>query len=48
MVMFMLSPLLILWMAYTIIRYGKYTGRELVEGEEWAYEDKEKDKLGLL
>jgi len=46
--MFFLSPLIILWMAYTIIRYGKYTGKELRPDEEWAYGDSEKEELGIF
>lgn len=38
--MFVLSPFLVTWMAYTIIRYGTYNGRELREHEEWGYSDK--------
>lgn len=37
---FFISPFAIIWMAYSIIRYGKYKGRELEEGEEWGYADK--------
>ena len=46
--MFLLSPLVILWMAYTIIRHGVYSGKELGEKEEWGYEDKKKEDLGLF
>jgi Ca2+/Na+ antiporter len=46
--MFSLSPFLIVWMAYIIIRYGKYTGTELKEDEEWGYEDKKKEELGIM
>ena len=42
------SPLVIIWMVYSIIRYGKYTGRELKSGEEWAYGDKRKSELGTF
>lgn len=34
-----ISPLLVIWMVYTVIRYGSYSGRELREGQEWGYED---------
>jgi hypothetical protein len=44
--MFLLSPFLVGWMAYTILRYGTYNGRELREDEEWGYQDKHKDELG--
>ena len=46
--MFSLSPILIIWMVYTVIRYGKYTGKELKPNEEWGYEDTPKDQLGTF
>jgi len=39
--MFACSPILMVWMAITIIKYGKYTGKELREHEEWGYEDRD-------
>lgn len=47
-VMFILSPFLVIWMAYTILRYGSYTGKELAEDEEWGYQDKNKNDLGVF
>jgi hypothetical protein len=41
---FITLPLLIIWMAYTIIRHGVYNGAELAKDEEWGYEDKNKDE----
>jgi len=38
-VMYAVSPLLVIWMVYTVIRYGQYKGKELSEGQEWGYED---------
>ncbi len=46
--MFLFSPIVIIWMAYIIIRYGKYTGTELAPGEEWGYEDKRKEDFGMF
>lgn len=46
--MFLLSPFLVIWMAYTILKFGNYTGRELQENEEWGYQDKNKDELGVF
>lgn len=37
--LYSISPLLVIWMVYTVIRYGSYSGRELREGQEWGYED---------
>ena len=36
--MFALSPLSVLWMVYTVLKFG-IPGRELKENEAWAYED---------
>lgn len=46
--MFLLSPFLVLWMVYTILRHGKFEGKELAEGEEWGYCDKKKSELGMF
>lgn len=47
-IMFLLSPFMVIWMAYTILRYAPYNGRELKEDEEWGYGDKEQDELGTF
>jgi sensor histidine kinase YesM len=44
--MFLLSPFLVVWMAYTILRHAEYNGRDLYEDEEWGYADKRKEDLG--
>jgi len=46
--MFLASPFLVIWMAYTIIRYAPYNGKDLKEDEEWGYADKDKDELGVF
>lgn len=38
--MFLGAPFVLAWLAYTIIRFGKFDGRELREGEGWGYADK--------
>ena len=38
-IMFLLSPFLVIWMALTILKDKKYKVRELEEGEEWGYAD---------
>jgi hypothetical protein len=45
---FSISPFLLIWVAYTIIRYGKYEGKELGENEEWGYQDKNKEDLDVV
>jgi hypothetical protein len=43
--MFLLSPFLVAWMVYTVLKKGVYTGRELAENEEWGYSDKDSKDL---
>ena len=43
--MFMGVPFVLGWLAYVIIRYGKYNGRALAENEEWGYCDKERSSF---
>lgn len=38
--MFLLSPFLVIWMAYSILKHSDYDNRELAENEEWGYQDK--------
>ena len=45
-ILFLLSPLNILYLVYSVIRKGRYTGKELEENEEWGYEDVDKDEAG--
>lgn len=47
-IIFTISPLLIFWTAYTIIRFGIFKSKELVEDEEWSYDDISKEELGIL
>ncbi len=46
--MFFLSPIIVCWMVYTVIRYGKYNGRELAKDDEFGYQDKNKEELGVF
>ena len=45
---FSISPFLVLWVVYTVIRFGIFRGNELNEDEEWGYADKNKEELGVL
>ena len=38
--LFFFSPLVVLSLAWSILRHGKYNGRELTEHEHWGYQDK--------
>lgn len=46
--MFVLSPFLVGWMAYTILKDKNYKSRELEEGEEWGYADRDRSSLGTF
>lgn len=45
MIMFFLSPLLVLSLAYSILRYGNYDGKDLQENEHWGYQDRSIEKI---
>ncbi len=46
-VIFLFSAFVILWMVFSVVKRGKYIGHEL-DDEEFGYQDKEKDKLGIF
>ena len=45
---FAISPVLIIWLVYTIIRFGVFEGQEFLDGEEWGYSDKNKNELDVF
>lgn len=44
MIMFFLSPLLVLTLTYSILRYGHYHGKDLQENEHWGYQARSIEK----
>jgi len=46
--LFFLFPILLVWIVFSILRYGKFEGKELGEQEEWGYTDKDKNELGVF
>lgn len=46
-IMFILSPFLVLWMVYTVLRFGKFEGKEL-DDQEWGYCDRSRESLGIF
>ena len=40
-IIFIISPFALIWMVYSVIRYGEYKGRELENDEEWGYADRD-------
>ncbi len=43
-----LSPLFMLWMAFSILRHGKYQGKDFTAEDEFGYADKNKEDLGVF
>lgn len=43
-----LSPFLMIWLVFTVLRFGKYEGPELEADEEWGYQDKQRSELNVL
>jgi O-antigen/teichoic acid export membrane protein len=46
--LFLLSPFVVIYMVYSVLRFGKYSGKEMSEGEEWGYEDTHRENLGTF
>lgn len=40
-----IGPFLMVWMVYSVLKYGNYKGSELAKEEEWGYADKKKEDL---
>ena len=47
-IIFIASPFLMGWMVYTILKHGKYNGKELDDKEEWGYQDTSRDQFGMF
>ena len=45
--LFAIAPVIYFWMAYSIIRFGEYHGKDLLN-EEWGYQDRNKEDLGVF
>lgn len=43
--MFLASPVFVLWLVYAVLRHGHSPGRELAEGEEFGYADRDRELL---
>lgn len=41
-ILFLFSPFLLLYLFYSVLRYGNFSGRELADDDEWGYEDWDK------
>lgn len=38
--MYMLSPFLVIWMVYTVLKKGEYNGPEMAPDQEFGYQDR--------
>lgn len=45
--MFLVSPVLVVWMVITVLKYGSYKGKAL-DDREFGYQDKDEKDLGTL
>lgn len=43
--MLLFSPVLVVWLVYTVLKYGTYDGPELGD-DEFGYQDKTNEELG--
>ncbi|HEY1006580.1 MAG TPA: hypothetical protein VGD92_05345 [Sphingobacteriaceae bacterium] len=48
MLLFSLAPCLLLWMVWTVLKHGRYTGRPLGSDREWGYQDRRNEDLGTF
>ena len=46
--MFLISPALVLWMVYVVLKYGKFDNKELEPDQEWGYSDRSRESLGTF
>ncbi len=46
--LFLLSPVPVLYMVYQVLANAVYHGKQLEEGEEYGYQDVDKNTLGLF
>ena len=44
--LFLFSPIVVLYLVYSVLRYGVYSGKELDKDAEWGYEDVDREELG--
>ncbi len=47
-ILFTFSPVVVFWLVFTVLKDDSVPVRELEDGEEWGYADREKETLGLF
>lgn len=45
--LFLFSPLVVIWMVYAVLKYAQYKGRELGD-DEYGYQDRKNEDLGIF
>lgn len=45
--MLLFSPVLVVWMVYTVLKHGKFNGPSLGD-REFGYQDKTNEELGIM
>ena len=48
MLLFSISPMIIIWMTFQILKHGVFDGEDLGENEEYGYGDRRKEDLGMF
>lgn len=43
--LFFLSPFLLIWLVYVVLKFEKFQGKVLEEDEEWGYQDRDRETL---
>ena len=46
--MFLVYPVLLVWMVYSVLTDEQYEYHDLGDNEEWGYRDKAKNELGIF
>lgn len=46
--MFLISPFLLIWTVYMVLKDDSFKYPELPKGDEWGYLDKSKNELGMF
>jgi hypothetical protein len=45
--LYLFAPAPLAWLIYSVLKHGSYHGKDLDTNEEFGYQDKEKDSLGI-
>ena len=48
MLLFSLGPFLLVWMIWTVLKDGRYSGGHLGPDRDWGYQDRRNEDLGTF